>query len=261
MVDNIVRVGNGSDGSQRQIIVSADGGFTWRSHPGVTDNTTYGGLGAISADADTILWSSWNRGVYVSHNESSFTNVTDLRDGAVVAADKHNGSVFYAAAREGSFFVSTDKGISFAAAGQLANASAVIDIAAHPVIEGELYVSTDVGVLKSTDYGASFSQLSSTLSNTQQIALGLASAAEDGGTAWNIYVFGTGPAGKRLYASLDNGASWTDIQGDLQGFGTIVSEKCKLAGSGNVPGQVYVGTNGRGVFHGSLGATTNSTKI
>lgn len=259
--DHVVRVGNGSNGSQIQLLISEDGGFTWRPHPGVTDNGTYGGLAAFSADASTIVWSSWSRGVLVSHNESNFVNVTSLEANAVIASDKRNATVFYAASPKGAFFVSTDKGVTFATAGSLGNATSVIDIAAHPAIEGELYVSTNVGVFKSTNYGATFELLASTLTNTQQIALGLASAD---GSSWNIYAFGTGPAGKRLYASLDGGASWTDIQGDAQGFGTIVSEKCKLAGSGSVPGRVYVGTNGRGVFYGTVGGggaaaeTTNS---
>ena len=54
-----------------------------------------------------------------------------------------------------------------------------------------------------------------------------------------MYAFGTGPDGKKLYGSADNGASWTDLQGS-EGFGSIGSGK--LAGSGNVAGLVYVGT-------------------
>lgn len=242
-----MRVGNSSDGSQSQIITSADGGATWKAHLG-TDNSTYGGNAAFSADGDTVLWSSWNKEVYLSRNGSDFTVVSSLAPGAVVAADKRNGTVFYGASK-GVFHVSTDTGATFTQAGELGNATVVVDIAAHPVTEGEVYVSTNVGIFKSTDYGSTFTLITTgALTNTQLIALGLGPDA----TSWAIYAFGEGSAGMRLYASVDGGASWQDIQGDAQGFGAVNSEKGKLAGSGNVPGRVYVGTNGRGTFYGTI---------
>lgn len=257
VADRVLRVGNGSDGTKPQVLTSDDGGLTWQFYPGVTDNATYGGLAAYSADGDAILWSSWNKAVFLSTGGSAFAVVPELSadkgasGGAnpVVAADKRNGTVFYAAfAHNATLLVSADKGASFAAAaGRLGSATAVVDIAPHPAVEGELYVSTDAGVFRSTDYGATFSQLAGTLTNAQQMSLGLSSD----GSSWTVYALGTGPAGKRLYASDDDGATWTDVQGDEQGFGTIVSEKVKVAGSANTPGRVYVGTNGRGVFYGS----------
>lgn len=203
---------------------------------------------AYSADGDTLLWSSWNKDVYLSRNGSDFTPVSSLAPRAVIAADKRNGTVFYGASK-GAFLVSTDTGATFTQAGELGNATVVVDIAAHPVIEGEVYVSTNVGIFKSSDYGSAFTLITAgALTNTQLIALGLAPDA----TSWAIYAFGKGSAGTRLYASVDGGVSWQDIQGDLQGFGAVNSEKGKLAGSGNVPGRVYVGTNGRGTFYGTV---------
>lgn len=76
-MDQVVRVGNSSDGSQSQVITSSDGGVTWKAHHG-TENSTYGGAVAYSADADTILWSSWNREVFISRNGSDFTTVSSL---------------------------------------------------------------------------------------------------------------------------------------------------------------------------------------
>ncbi|KAI3394754.1 hypothetical protein diail_2283 [Diaporthe ilicicola] len=246
-VDHVVRVGNSSDGSQSQIITSSDGGATWKAHHG-TENSTYGGAVAYSADSDTILWSSWNKEVFLSRNGSDFTVVSSLSPGAVIAADKRNGTVFYGASN-GTFFVSSDTGATFTQAGTLSNATVVVDIAAHPATDGEVYVSTNVGVFKSTNYGSTFTLISAgALTNTQLIAVGLAPDA----SSWSIYAFGEGTAGTRLYASVDGGASWQDIQGDKQGFGAVNSEKGKLAGSANVPGQIYVGTNGRGVFYATM---------
>lgn len=202
----------------------------------------YGGQVAYCADGDTVIWSSSAGGVLRSQFQSTFTAVSSLPSGAVIAADKRSNAYIYGASG-GSFYVSKDTGATFAKAGTLGAATSVRDIAAHPTTAGEVWVSTDIGIFRSTDSGATFTQATSEITDVQQIALGLGS-----GTNWVVYAFGTGPAGNKLYASSDLGATWTDIQGS-QGFGAISS--CKLAGSANKAGQVYVGTNGRGVFYAS----------
>lgn len=208
---------------------------------------------AYSADADTIVWSSGNAGVLRSQNQDTFAAVDSLPAGALVAADKRNNDVFYAAAGA-AFFRSTDAGATFAeVAGALpAGGGAVTsirDVVAHPAVEGEVWVSTDAGLFRSTDHGETFAPLpggSSRLTATEQVAFGRGDADD----AWNVYAFGVGAAGARLYASADGGATWVDIQGDQQGFGAMSANR--VAGSGNVPGQVYVGTNGRGVFYAKV---------
>ncbi len=253
-VANVVRIGN-SAGSE-QVAISSDGGVSWNIHYGA-GSTNYGGLVAISADADTILWSPSNAGVLRSQHQSTFTAVSSLPSGAVIASDKRNNTVFYAGAGS-SFYRSVDIGVTFTVVGgALGSATAVRNIAAHPKNAGELLVSTDVGIFRSTNYGATFSQVGAgSLTNTQQIAFGLGS-----GSVWNIYAFGHGGSGARLYGSGDNGATWTDIQGAQQGFGAISANR--VAGSGNVAGLVYVGTNGRGVFHakGVLGGGSSTTLV
>jgi xyloglucan-specific exo-beta-1,4-glucanase len=174
---------------------------------------------------------------------------------ALIASDKQNDDYFYAGYAS-TFYVSSDNGQTFAAGGSLSGASQINYVIAHPKTAGQVYVSTNAGIYLSTNFGSSFTLLASALINVYQIALGVGS-----GSTWNLYAFGTGPAGNRLYGSADNGNTWTDLQG-TQSFGVI--EGCKLAGSGNVAGQVYVGTNGRGVFYakgtitGSSPTTTSS---
>ncbi|KAI1485193.1 hypothetical protein F5X96DRAFT_691233 [Biscogniauxia mediterranea] len=250
-VKNIIRVGN-TAGTQ-QVAVSSDGGASWNVYSGA-DTSMSGGTIAYSANADTVLWSTSANGVQRSQYQSSFSAVSSVPSGAVVASDKQNNTVFYAGSGA-DFYVSTDTATSFSKAGSLGNATAVRDIAAHPTKAGEVWVSTDAGIFQSTDFGSTFVQTSTAITNTYQIALGLGSGSS---STWNVYVFGTGPAGAKLYGSADGGASWTDLQGS-QGFGAI--DSCKVAGSGNVAGQVYVGTNGRGVLYasGSIAATTASS--
>ncbi|KAI2617762.1 glycoside hydrolase family 74 protein [Hypoxylon sp. NC1633] len=238
-VKNIVRIGN-TAGSQ-QVAVSSDGGVSWNVYSGA-DTSMNGGTVAYSANADTVVWSTASSGVQRSQYQSAFSAVSSLPSSAVIASDKQNNTIFYGGSGAG-FYVSINTGTSFSKAGALGSATAVRDIAAHPTKAGDVWVSTDAGIFHSTDFGTSFTQVSTALKNTYQVALGLGS-----GSTWNVYAFGTGSAGAKLYGSADNGASWTDIQGG-QGFGSI--DSCKLAGSGTTAGQVYVGTNGRGVFHAS----------
>ena len=55
----------------------------------------------------------------------------------------------------GAVYVSTNTGTSFTkAAGSLGAATTVVDIAPHPTIAGTIYVSTDKGLFKSSNYGA-----------------------------------------------------------------------------------------------------------
>lgn len=214
---------------------------------------------AYSADADTILWSTSSQGVLRSQYQGSFTKISSLPASAVIAGDKRNNSYFYGGSGS-SFYVSSNAGSTFAKAGTLGSAKAIRDVAAHPTTAGTVFVSTDAGVFRSTDFGATFAAVGGAVTDTQKIALGLGS-----GSAWNLYAFGDGPAGKKLYATAATGAAaWVDIQGS-QGFGAITA--CVLAGSANNAGQVYVGTNGRGVFWaqgtvaggGGGGTTSTST--
>ncbi|KAI1366459.1 glycoside hydrolase family 74 protein [Xylaria arbuscula] len=256
-VANVVRVGN-TAGTQ-QVALSNDGGVSWYAYSGA-DTSMYGGTVAYSADADTILWSTSTNGVQRSQYSASFSSVSSLPASAIIASDKQENAYFYAGS-SATFYVSKDSGSTFTAGGDLGDATTIRDIVAHPTTAGEVWVSTDVGIFQSTDYGATFTQVSTALTNTYNIALGIGS-----GSAWNVYAFGTGSAGARLYGSADSGATWTDIQGATQGFGAI--DSCKLAGSGNTANQVFVGTNGRGVFYasgtlssgGGSGGSTTTTK-
>ncbi|SPO04764.1 probable Xyloglucanase [Cephalotrichum gorgonifer] len=247
----VVRVGNMA--GSPQVATSSDGGATWAAVSSA-GNVHFGGRVAYSADADTIVWSSGSSGVLRSAAGAAFEAVSAVPSGAPVASDKKENGYFYAGSE--ALLVSSDGGATWAEGGALAGASKIQDIVAHPVVAGEIYVSTDVGVFRSTDFGATLEALGAGVTNTHRISLGVGS-----GDSWLLYAFGTGAAGPRLYTTGDLGASWTDVQGDSQGFGAIDANP--LVGSANEPGVVYVGTNGRGVFYAQVaveGLPSNSTE-
>ncbi|ROT43774.1 Oligoxyloglucan reducing end-specific cellobiohydrolase [Sodiomyces alkalinus F11] len=234
-VNRVVQVGNVR--GQEQLAVSSDGGFTWGMSP-AADTDAAGGTVAYSADGDVILWSTEAVGVRRSQNGGALSSVSSLPARAAIASDKRDNDVFYAGAG-GTFYVSTDGGATFVPGGALEGVSQVRYIAAHPAEAGDVWVSTNAGVFHSVDFGETF-ELAGDITNAFRIALGRGK-----GEAWNVYAFGIGPAGPKLYGSANGGATWHDVQGEI-GFGAIDANA--LAGSGNHPGLVYVGTNGRGVF-------------
>ncbi|KAH7161673.1 family 74 glycoside hydrolase [Dactylonectria macrodidyma] len=247
-VANVVRTGN-SAGSYN-VAMSSNGGSTWYINY-ATDTSKYGGEVAYSADADTILWSTASNGVVRSANSATFSAVSSLPSNAVIASDKRENKYFYAGSGS-TFYVSSNTASSFSSGGSLSGASAIRDIEVHPTTAGDLYVSTDVGIFHSTNYGTSFTKVSTALTNTYRISLGKSSSS-----TWNLYAFGSGSSGERLYGSADGGSTWTDVQGSTQTFGAIDSGR--VAGSGNNANYVFVGTNGRGVFYGKVTISGSST--
>lgn len=243
-VTKVARIGKAT--GSPQLALSNDGGASW-AVVNATGTTAADGTVAYSADGDVILWSTLNEGVLASRNQGKLENVT-LPASSVIASDKKNNTVFYAASKA-TFYVSTDAAITFTES-PLANVTEIRHIAAHPDQAGEIWVSTDAGIFHSTDFGQTFSPLSSSPSNAHAVSVG-----KGDGTAWNLYVFGNGSAGKKLYGSADGGATWLDIQGSYS-FGAI--DGAALVGSANEANVVYVGTNGRGVMYSSC-PISNST--
>ncbi|WYZ33910.1 hypothetical protein EsH8_I_000186 [Colletotrichum jinshuiense] len=239
----VVRIGKATDSPQ--LALSQDGGATW-GVVNATGTTATDGTVAFSADGDTILWSTLSTGVQVSRNEGKLENVT-LPASSVIASDKKNNTVFYAGSKA-TFYVSTDGAATFAES-PLANVTEIRHIVAHPTTAGEIFVSTDSGIFHSTNFGQSFTALSSP-TNAHAVSVGKGS-----GDSWNVYVFGDGAEGKRLYGSADLGATWVNLQGTLS-FGAL--DGAALVGSANEANVVYVGTNGRGVMYSSC-PISNST--
>jgi len=84
-----VRIGDyNSDTTTRKIALSYDSGASWSQDDGAALGV-YGGVAAISADADTILWrDAGSNTVKYSHGASAFTASTGVPQGAVIASDK-----------------------------------------------------------------------------------------------------------------------------------------------------------------------------
>jgi xyloglucan-specific exo-beta-1,4-glucanase len=239
-----------ADSTLPQIANSSDGGNTWSPYPGAPDPSAnvYGGKIAMSANGDTLLWSQANNlaGVNYSKNGQSFQRATGVPDGAVIASDKLNNTVFYAGSTtNAAFYISTDGGVTFQQRSFLGSASGIGDIAASPYKAGEIFVSTSRGVWYSTNYGASFTGIPGA-TEAWSISFGAPKSTGDRGV---LYAAATVGGESTLYRTEDLGQTWFKLSTAQKALGS--ASVMTVAGDPNVYRQVFLGVGGRGVFVGS----------
>ncbi|THU94834.1 Oligoxyloglucan reducing end-specific cellobiohydrolase [Dendrothele bispora CBS 962.96] len=235
---NIVRIGITSG---KQVALSSDSGQTWSQDFGAADNVN-GGKVALSADADTVLWSTATQGVQVSQFTNPFTQVPTLPATSVIASDKKNNSVFYGASGS-RFYLSTDGGKTFTASGTLGSSSSSVKIVVNPGQTGDVWVSTDKGLFHSTDMGSTFTSISGI---TSAWAIALGAPAKTGGYPALFASANIGGVG--YFRSDDAGVNWVKINDAAHGFGSPSSNV--LTADPRIYGRVYIGTNGRGIWYG-----------
>ena len=243
----IVRAGTGGTNG-KNIAFSSDGGQTWT--PASTQPSgASGGKVAAAADGSRVVWSSGSGVFFALDNGTTWTASTGAPAGASVRSDRVNPLKFYAFAN-GTFYVSTDGGQTFAAtaASNLPPASTSAQFKATPGAEGEIWLAggsttTAYGIWHSLDGGNSFVKLPNVDAATT-IGFGmpapfrkypaLYSSAEISGV-WGIY------------RSTDAGLTWRRINDDLHQY-ALTNQT--ITGDPRIYGRVYFGTNGRGIIYG-----------
>lgn len=205
----------------------------------------YGGKIALSANGDSLVWAgaSGLPGVSVSKNGSTFTATSGLASNAIVSSDKLNNTVFYAAVGA-AFYISTDGGSTFHQQSYLGSATSAFQIAASPFNAGEVFVSNNHGIWHTTDYGRSFIGFGG-VTQAWSIAVGKGKTAT-GPPA--LFAAATIGGVNSLYRTDDLGANWFSLPTAAKALNSVSS--MVLAADPNVYSQVYVGTNGRGIFYG-----------
>jgi len=244
----IVRAGNGSGGFFGS---STDGGTTWTPAGSNPAGTNAGGLVAVNADGRRIVWSPGGAAVsYSTDSGATWSAVAGLPAGTPVKADRVNPSTFYAFAG-GTFFVSTDGGVSFTptAATGLPSAGNV-RFAAVPGVAGDVWLAggnTDgaYGLWHSTNAGASFARLS-TVEQADTVGFG---RAAPGHSYPAVYTSARIGGVRGIFRSDNGGTQWIRINDDQHQYAWTGAA---ITGDPRVFGRVYVATNGRGVIYGDL---------
>jgi xyloglucan-specific exo-beta-1,4-glucanase len=235
-----------------RIAFSTNDGTNWfqgQEPPGVTG----GGTAAEAADASATVWSTGGAGVFYSTSYGgSWTASTGLPTGALVASDRVTPAKFYGFSG-GTFYVSTNSGATFTATAATGlPTSGNVFIKAMPGHAGDIWLaggsSTNSGVWHSTNSGATFTKLTN-VSAGQNIGFG---KAAPGQTYMALYTIATIGGVTGIFRSDDAGANWIQINDSQHQWGNIGQA---ITGDPRVYGQVYVGTNGRGIIYGNPAGT------
>jgi xyloglucan-specific exo-beta-1,4-glucanase len=247
----IVRTGDvdkTSNPNVNRIGFSTNGGTNWFQGQ-EPPNVTGGGQVAEAADASSTVWSPAGTGVYYSTSYGgSWTASSGIPAGATVASDRVTPTKFYGFSG-GTFYVSTNSGAAFTATAATGlPTSGTVFIKAMPGHAGDIWLAggsgTNSGIWHSTDSGATFTKLSNV---SAALNIGFGKAAP-GQSYMALYAIATVGGTQGIFRSDDGGATWIQINDAQHQWGNIGQA---ITGDPRVYGQVYVGTNGRGIMYGN----------
>lgn len=217
-----------------------DGGGKWLKAKGAPASGAKSGVVGASADGSRFFWApEGSYGLFYSDdNGGSWQQSTGIYVTGSIEADPVNSDYIYAASG-GTFYVSSDGGVSFA---ETFNAfSSSMKIAVVPGKEGAVYLPA-MGLQASTDHGQSFTRMDSAAAC---LGVGVGKGVSDGQEA--LYIWGRpasdDPMG--IYWSVDGGTSWQPVSTEYQ-FGGM-GNGYFIKGDINVTGRCYISSVGLGV--------------
>jgi xyloglucan-specific exo-beta-1,4-glucanase len=230
---------------------STDGGTDWTAMTLPPGSTEGAGVVAVAADGSSLVWAPADAApAYSTDGGQTWTGVTGLAEGLMPVADPVTPGVFYAFdPNTGTVLKSTDGGASFtaAAAGLPAGvgaeqSSSAPQLHSVPGRAGDLWLTAGNGALyHSADGGGTFQPVTSV---TTVATVGFGKAAPGAGYP-AIYLAGVVNGEQGIFRSTDAGASWVRINNDSQSYGWVGQT---ITGDPRVFGQVFLGTNGRGIL-------------
>lgn len=253
--NKVVRIANQGD----VVYYSNDMGASWAAS---ATNMGAAGRVSVSADGSTILHCPWDSSTtyYTTNNGGSWSSCSGVSVGnAVPVADQVNSNYFYIYNHtNGQMLVSTNKGVSFSAAGTAGATTAnhpwePILPRTVPGKEGHIWVPLAGNGLKySTDHGATFTNLNDvTYCRSVGIGKGMSGASYP-----TVFIWGTVSGVTGLFRSTDQGVTWLRINDDAHEFGGAPF----LIGDMNVAGRVYQAPGGgRGLIYWDPITSTNYT--
>ena len=232
---------------------STDGGRTWTAFAASPprDAHIHTGRIALSADGKRMVWAMRNAAPYVSSDDgATWRPVQGVTKGDhpdfTPASDRVNPSRFYVYdAAQGAVLASSDGGETFkVTARELPGGG---PLKAVPGIEGEIWLPTAKGLMRSTDGGANFHAISG-VDNAGLVAFGKAAPGQSHPA---VFVWGKVGGVEGVFRSDDVGATWIKLHDERCGF----AELRAMTGDPDRYGRVYLGVHGRGILYGDPSPT------
>jgi len=226
-----------------------DGGKEWTE---ITSKRGKDGKVAVSADGKMFLYfPDKGTGGYWSEDLGKTWKVVQgiQMENVRPVADPVNPNKFYIYNPAGVIMVSTDKGKSFAAAGEY-NTTCINGgrlIRAVPEKEGDLWIPLNNGGLaRSKDGGVTMNKIKKV---TACESVGFGKAAP-GSNFHTIFIWGTINGVQGVHRSTDEGKTWIRVNDDAHEYGGPGNGHF-VQGDLNVFGRVFMSTAGRGVAMGN----------
>jgi len=248
-----------SDKPEPNGLLSIDGGKTWQGFASVPPGAKTGGMVAITADGDSIVWTFKHDPMVVSRDRGrTWQEVKGLRESADVpnwsASDLQPAAdcvdpkrVVIYDALEGVLYFSADGGATFRKGAQalptIPNyALMVADIEPVPGHSGHLWISTGKELYRSTDGGKTANPVASV---EESYGVGIGKAAP-GAKYPTVFLSGQVDETKGVFRSTDEGHHWVRVSDDDHQYGIVNV----VEGDPRVFGRVYLGPSGRGIVVG-----------
>jgi hypothetical protein len=228
---------------------SSDGGSSWSNHTNNLAEDWVYGLAVDPRNPQVVYAATHSQGVGKTtdggHSWKMVNNGIYDQSGRTVAIDPSNSQIVYAGMWHGSgVFKSTNAGLSWSVMNSGLNGAKIISISIDPIKPTTLYALSFLnGVYKSTD--------------------GAKTWAADG--LWPDYVFSltvdprnhehllASGVNDALFSSVSGGTAWINSSRGLHAT-TVTAAAADLA----LPGVVYAGLNGQGIYRsGDSGLTWN----
>ena len=235
--------------------VSQDGGRTWTGFPSWDSKILAARIAVSATDPNNMVVLRVGPGPARATRDggNSWRDVAGLPDDLIhdvwnwqvpLAGDGASAGVFYAY-HGGKVYKSVDSGASFAvaASGLPGGGQVLVNV---PGVSGDLWLAAGGGGLHhSTDGGQTFHALP----NVEEAALFAVGKAAPGAHYAALYLYGTLTDGRSgIFRSRDEGASWDEIDDPRVPVG---DDPNAMTASTQTFGQVFIGTNGRGIYVGN----------
>jgi hypothetical protein len=243
----VVRVGN-SGKVASDVAYSTDNGVSWMpcatALPGYTTANKTRSV-AVAADGSRFVVAPASvTAAVTTDNGATWTAVTGLPAGAIVAADRVTAGTFYAVSGT-TLYVSTDGGMTFASASTLGTGKG--GGAPRPVFgqAGEVWVASGGSLYRFGGSGTTKATISNITSVT---GVGFGAPVTAGA---HPVVFAVGTVGTQYgFWRCDDGAgtTWTRINDDAHQFGSL--QGGYVGGDETNVGRVFLTTGGRGYIYG-----------